>query len=230
MSLRRNPNIFYGMGKRRSTRRRGGNFSDFINKAGKFIKDNRLISTAVGLIPHPLGKVGAVGLRLAGLGKHRRRPVRRRRVGGNLRSLLTGPRLRAGLSSAHKFVKDQRLISSALKQFMPNSKLHLAAHTLGYGMRRRKPVRRRRVGGNLRSLLTGPRLKSGLSSAHRFIKDKRLISSALKHFMPDSNLHLAAQALGYGKGGMHSQRMIRGPRRMGGANFFSTEQIAVPKF
>ena len=101
-----------------------------------------------------------------------------RRRGGDIKSVL---------SNVHKFVKDKRLVSSALRHFLPTSTLHKAAQTLGYGRRRR--VRRRRGGD----------LKSVLSSAHKFIKDKRLVSSALRHFLPNSNLHKAAHAVGYGR-------------------------------
>ena len=72
----------------------------------------------------------------------------------------------------------------------------------------RRRVTRRRRGGSLRSLL---------SSAHSFIKSKRLVSGALNHF-GHPKLASAASSLGYGR------------RRVGGANFFSTSMLAVPRF
>ena len=58
----------------------GAGWSDFtrwvrgaVRDTGKFIKNNHLVSTAAGFIPHPLGKAAAVGLRLGGLGRRRRR-------------------------------------------------------------------------------------------------------------------------------------------------------------
>jgi len=223
MSLVRNPHVFYGMGRRRVHRRRyGGSIFSGIND---FLKKHQILSRA-GNILGSLGVpyAGAVGTaaRLAGYGKRRRRVggrplfgLGRRRVyrkrGGDLKSIL---------SSAHKFIKDKRLVSSALRHFAPKSNLHKAAHSLGYGRRRR--VGRPRLSYRKR----GGDLKGILSSAHKFIKDKRLVSSALRHFAPKSNLHKAAHSLGYGR------RRVGRPihRHYGGANFFSTEQIAAPRF
>jgi len=42
---------------------------------------------------------------------------------------------------------------------------------------RRRVVRRRRVGGSI---------LSALKSAHKYVKDKRIVSSALRHFAPKS--------------------------------------------
>jgi len=216
----------YGAGRRRRRRRGGNILSDIgnaLSSAHSFIRKNKIIST----VGNALGAVGvpyasAVGKVAGVLGYGRRR---RRRRGGNLRSMMMGygrrrhvrrrrgGDLRSVLSSAHKFVKDRRLISGALKHF-GHHRLSAAASALGYGRRRRR-VRRRR-GGDLRSVL---------SSAHKFIKDKRLVSSALRHFLPSSNLHKAAHALGYGR-----RRVIHRRHHRGGANFFTTEQIAVPKF
>ncbi|HVW99982.1 MAG TPA: hypothetical protein VHA52_06080 [Candidatus Babeliaceae bacterium] len=187
-----------GYGRRVRRRRRGGDFLGIGNffrrtlpaglkKAGQFIKDKRLLSTGIGLIPHPGGKVLATGLRLAGLGRRRR--VRRR--GGNLKSML---------KKAHEYVKEKRLISSALRHFLPKSNAHKIAHILGYGRRRR--VRRRR-GGDLKSML---------KKAHAYVKEKRLISSALKHFLPKSNASKIAHIMGYGR-----RRRVR--RRAGGSIF-----------
>ena len=187
----------YGRRRRHYRRRRGGNLKSVLSSAHKFIKDKRLVSSALRHFAPKSNLHKAAHV----LGYGRRRTYRRRR-GGNLKSVL---------SSAHKFIKDKRLVSSALRHFAPKSNLHKAAHVLGYG--RRRTYRRRRGGA----------LKDILSSAHKFIKDKILVSSALRHFAPKSNLHKAAHVLGYG-------RRRRTVRHRGGANFFSTEQIAAPKF
>lgn len=248
----RNPNLYYGSGLRRRRRPRhrlGGRRRvyrrrhsgmrrrrvyrrhrgrGFFSNIHDFIKKHKLVSTignALGSVGVPyagaIGKAaGVLGYgrrrryrRRSGLGRrrvHRRRyvgyrsgplsRVYRRRHGGSLKSLLM---------SGHKFVKDNRLVSKGLRHFLPNSNLHKAAHSLGYGRRRRRYRRGR--GGSLKSLL---------SSGHKFVKDNRLISKGLRHFLPNSNLHKAAHTLGYG----------RRSRHYGGANFFSTEQIAMPRF
>src|ERR1700743_3309034 len=91
------------MGGRRVGRQRvgGSKFTDFFKKtipsaaktvfqkaikpAAKFIKDQKLISKGLSLIPHPGAKAAAVAANIAGLGR-RRRPVRRgmgrRQMGG----------------------------------------------------------------------------------------------------------------------------------------------------
>jgi hypothetical protein len=179
---------------------------DVLRSAHDFVKKNKLISRAASALSAAgLPYAGTIGSAASAMGYGRRRRVRRRRHGGNLKSIL---------SSAHKFVKDNRLISKGLRTFMPNSNLHKAAHTLGYGRRRR------RRGGNLKSILSG---------AHKFIKDNRLISKGLRTFMPNSNLHKAAHTLGYGKRRRPRRHAVRMHHR-GGANFFTTEQIAAPKF
>ena len=62
----------------------------------------------------------------------KRRPLtRRRRVGGSLRSIL---------SSAHNFLKSNKLVSKGLSHFN-HPKLASAASALGYG-KRKSPVRR----------------------------------------------------------------------------------------
>ena len=127
----------------------------------------------------------------------------------------------------HTFIKEKKLVSSALSHF-GHAKLASAAGALGYGRPRKRVVHRKRGGANLRRLL---------SSAHKFIKDKKLVSSALWHF-GHSKLASAASVLGYGRrrrrvGRPVKRRVVRRRvtvvhrrRHHGGANFFSTEQIA----
>lgn len=212
MPIRRFGSVHLGLGRRRRRvhRRRGGNiFADIgnaLSSAHHFIRKNKVIST----VGNALGAVGvpyasAIGKAAGVLGYGRRRRVYRRRRGGDLKSTL---------ASAHKFIKDRRLISSALKHF-GHHRLSAASAALGYG-RRRRTVRQRR-GGALPSL----------ASVHKFVKDRRLVSHALRHFLPNSNLHKAAHTLGYGRRRTVIRRAVR---HRGGANFFSTEQIAVPKF
>ncbi len=192
MSLLRSPNIYYGMGRRRRTRRRGGSWlGDAFTKAHDFIKSNKLVSRiANGLSAVGVPYAGAVGKAagVLGYGRRRRRPGRPRRVG---RPRVMRRRRRGGA-----------LLGLGRRRRVGRPRVRRS------GMGRRRVYRRRR-GGNLRSLLSG---------AHKFIKDNRLVSKGLRTFLPSSNLHKAAHTLGYGR------------RRRGGANFFSTYQVAAPRF
>jgi len=133
---------YAGNGRRRMRapvrRRRGRGFFDSIKRVlssiGNFVKDNRLISRGLSLIPHPYARVGSTVASSLGLGRRRRRPVRRRR-GGNLKTVL---------KKAHDFVRTNRLVSRGLQHF-GYKKLSAAARALGYGkrMRRRRRYRRR---------------------------------------------------------------------------------------
>ena len=143
-----------------------------------------------------------------------RRPIRRRRA-----RRARGGGFMDALRSAHIWIKKNKIIStvgSALGRVgVPYAgAIGTAASTLGYGRRRivrkRRPLRPRAIGGSLRSML---------SAAHGFIKKNQLVSKGLSHF---GHSKLAASSLGYGR------RPVR--RHRGGANFFTTEQLAAPKF
>ena len=43
-----------------------------LKPAAQYVKDNRLLSKAVGLIPHPAGKIGSEVLRQAGFGRKKK--------------------------------------------------------------------------------------------------------------------------------------------------------------
>ena len=153
MSLARNPNVYYGG--------RGsffGSIGNALSKAHDWVKSNKIISTvgrALGAVGVPYaGAIGSTAATL-GYGRRRKRVVRRRRVGGSLRSILSG---------VHSFVKKHQLVSKGLSH-LGHHKLSSAAGSLGYGRRRvgrprrvgrhrltvrRRAVRRRRVGGSLR--------------------------------------------------------------------------------
>jgi hypothetical protein len=167
----------YGMGRRRRPRRRrhGGAFWDDVknafSQAHDFVKRNKLISRVASIIPHPAAQGISTAAGILGYGR-RRRVVRRRPrmgLGGRRHSSLAsaiglGRRRRVGrprvrrmgrggarlsLGALHKFVKEKKLISSALRHFLPNSHLHRVASLAGYGRRRRagRPrVHRRRIG------------------------------------------------------------------------------------
>ena len=226
MSSYRNPNKYYGSAmKRRPRKVEKGFFSNIgnaLSKAHDWIRSNKIISSVSLLGKAGVPYAGAIGTAAGTLGYGRRRRAGRPRVarkrGGaiNLRSLL---------SNAHKFVKDKKLISSALSHF-GHHKLSSAASSLGYGRRRMvgrpRVTRKRKVGGaNLRSLL---------SSAHKFVKDKKLILSALSNF-GHHKLSSAVSNLGYGKKRrVARKRVVRRGRGAGNQNFFSTQQLAVPKF
>ena len=127
------------------------------------------------------------------------------------------------LRSAHDWIKKNKIIStvgSALGRVgVPYAgAIGTAASTLGYGRRRivrkRRPLRPRAIGGSLRSML---------SAAHGFIKKNQLVSKGLSHF-GHSKLASAPSSLGYGR------RRRRPVCRHRGGAFFTTEQIAAPRF
>jgi len=202
----------YRARKRRVARPRyGGSFfgdvGNALSKAHDFIKSHKLVSSvANGLSAAGVPYAGTVG-KIAGILGYGA-PRRRRARGGAFD-------IKGALTKAHTFVKEKKLISNALKHFGHN-KLSAAAKSLGYGAPRRRPVRRRRGGAF--------DVRGALAKAHAYVKKERLISSAVRHFLPNSNAHKAIHALGYGAG----RRVTH--RGYGGANFFSTDQIAAPKF
>ena len=55
-------------------RGRGGGVLDWLKGAFNWVKDNKIISKGLSLIPHPLGQAGSVAAKIVGLG--RRRPRR----------------------------------------------------------------------------------------------------------------------------------------------------------
>ncbi len=129
------PRLSYGVGRRR---RRGGSFFgkiwSGIKKAANYVKDNKLISRGLDLIPGASKYSSAASA--IGLGRKRR--VRRRR-GGSIGSWLRG---------AHGYIKSNKLVSRGLSLIPGASKYASAAQTLGYGRKRRRTTRRprRRVG------------------------------------------------------------------------------------
>ena len=90
MSLFRNPDLYYGNGRRRrvgrlrTTRRhRGGGFLDALKSAHNWIKNNKIISTVSGAlsgVPGIGGIASAINKGSLALGYGRRRPLRKRRM------------------------------------------------------------------------------------------------------------------------------------------------------
>ena len=127
------------------------------------------------------------------------------------------------LSKAHDWIQSNKIISTVSgalsKVGVPYAgAINTASSALGYGRRRRvgRPrVTRRKTGGSLRSIL---------SSVHRFVKDKKLVSGALSHF-GHSKLSSAASSLGYGK---RRRRTVR--HRGGSMRVFPNAQMAMIKF
>ncbi len=201
----RNPNLYYGNGRRRRVRRVGrprrgrGFFSSIGNAlrgAHDYIKSNKLVST----VANALGSVGvpyagAIGKAAGTLGYGRRRRVRRRR-GGDLYSIL------------------KKAVNGGRRVGRPRVRR-------GGAVRRRRVVHRRRRGGlNLRGLL---------SKAHSLVKDNKLISkaaSALGH----PKIAAVAGQLGYGRRRRRVARRRVVRRRGGGTLFGSITQPAVMKF
>jgi len=167
-------------------------------------------------------------------------PIARRRIGVRRRRVRRrGAGLLDMLKSAHSFIKNNKIISTVGNALgsvgVPYaSAIGNAASALGYG-RRRHVGRPRRVGRPLGSGMRtnmrrrrvvrrrGGSLRSILSSAHGFVKKHQLISKALTH-LNHPKLASAASRLGYGR-----RRLVHS-RRRGGANYFTTSQIAVPRF
>lgn len=224
MSLSRNPNLFYGMGRKRRVRRRGAGFFDALKSAHDWIKSNKVIST----VGNALGSVGVpyaaqIGSTAAKLGYgRRRRPIRRRVV----HRRRHGAGFMDALRAAHNFVKSNKIIStvgSALaKSNVPYAgQIASTAAKLGYGRRRRRVGRRRHGAGFL----------DALKRAHSFVKSNKIISN-VGSALAKANVPYAGQIastaakLGYGR----RRRVVRRIRHHGGANFFSTEQIAAPRF
>lgn len=151
------------------------------------------------------------------MGPRRRR---RRRHGGNI------------FSSINDFLKKHRIISTVGKALGSAGLPYVgaignAAKILGYGKRKRVGVRRRRLVEGRRRVYhrrRGGDLESILSGAHNFIKSNRLVSKGLRA-LGHPKLAAASHSLGYGK-----RRVRRVRRGYGGANYFSTEMLAVPKF
>lgn len=67
-----------------------GNIWKGLKKAGEVIKDAKLISTGLSLIPHPLGKAAGAITGQLGVGKRKRK---RRQRGGAMVQTMDGPRL-----------------------------------------------------------------------------------------------------------------------------------------
>ena len=195
----RNPDLYYGNGRRRRVgrlraprRNRGGGFLDSLKSAHNWIKNNKIISTVSGAlsgVPGIGGIASAINKGSLALGYGRRRPMRRRRMVRRVTRRRMPMRRRVG---GRRRVVRRRVTRRRVTRRRVT----------------RRRVTRRRRGGSLRSLL---------SSAHSFIKSKRLVSGALNHF-GHPKLASAASSLGYGR------------RRVGGANFFSTSMLAVPRF
>lgn len=138
-------------------RRRGagffGNLWNGVKKAANWVKDKKIISRVLNVIPDGRAKAAGAAAGALGLGRRRRRaPARRPAVGlGRRRAPARRPARRQGgslrsfLSKAHNFVKSNQLVSRGLSHLKYN-KLANAAKALGYGKRKRagRPRKTRR--------------------------------------------------------------------------------------
>ena len=66
----------------------GEGFMDFLSEVGNFLKDTKLLSTGLSLIPHPAGRMAGGVAGALGLGKKRK--AKRKQNGG--RMVLSGVR------------------------------------------------------------------------------------------------------------------------------------------
>ncbi len=142
--------VGYGRRRRGYRRRRGAGLWDTLKSAHNFIRSNKIISTvgnALSGVPIIGNVAGTIGRTAATLGYGRRRRVRHRRVGGRRRvgrprtrmytlrrtkRVYAGGSLRSLATSAHRFIRDRKLISGALNHF-GHPKLAGVASTFGYG-------------------------------------------------------------------------------------------------
>jgi hypothetical protein len=115
------------------------------NAAKDYVKDNRLISKGIRMIPGKYSKPLAAVAGAAGYGRRRKRaPVmgmgRRRRVGAGLWDTL-----KSGFNAANDFVKQNRLLSRGIRMIPGQYSKPLAnlAGAAGYGRKRA------RVGGRI---------------------------------------------------------------------------------
>ncbi len=130
--------------RRRAPRRMGRGFLDTLksgfNAAKDFVKDNRLLSRGIRMIPGKYSDVAARAAELAGYGRRRRAP---RRMGRGFLDTL-----KSGFNAAKDFVKDNRLLSRGIRM-IPGKYSDVAAQAAelaGYGRRRRRAPR---VGGRV---------------------------------------------------------------------------------
>ena len=143
----------------------------------------------------------------SGQGRRTRR-TRRRRGRGFFGKVWNG------IKKAANYVKDKKLISK-IANLIPHpaaKAVGTAASAVGLGRlrtrrTRRAPVRRRRRIVRRRGGASG--LRKFLTNAHSFIKQRRLVSGALKHF-GQPGLARVAYSLGYGR---TTRRRTRRTRR-----------------
>jgi hypothetical protein len=109
--------------------------------AHDFIKNNRLISRGLALIPDARARAAGTAAGALGYGrkrKYRKRHYKKRRlVGGRKRKV----RLVGGRRKRARFVKRHRLVSRGLSHFKYHG-LSNAASSLGYGRRKRSYKKR----------------------------------------------------------------------------------------
>jgi hypothetical protein len=137
--------------------------------AHDFIKNNRLISRGLALIPD--ARARAAGTAAGALGYGRRRKYKKRHY--KKRRLVGGRKRKVRLVGGHR--RKTRVIGG-----------------------RRKRVRKVIGGRHRKRTMAGRGFLSALRSAHDFVKRHRLVSRGLNHF-GHSRLSNAASSLGYGR-------------------------------
>jgi len=137
-----------------------------------------------------------------------RRTTRRR----TLRGRGLWDKMKKWATNAHNYVKEKKLISSTLGRLGFNKAGSIAGQ-LGYGRRRRRTMRSRRVGKTLqRGRGLWDKVKNWASSAHKYVRDNKIASKLLRTFGKDNWANTVAQH-GYG-------RRRRTTRRLRGRGFF----------
>jgi hypothetical protein len=151
MTMMRKPRARVGGRRRVSGRGILDSIRSGLSSANDFLRDNRLISRGLRMIPGKYSKPLADLADTAGYG-------RKRRSG---RGILDS--IKSGLSSVNNFLRDNRLISRGLRMIPGKYSQPLAtlADTAGYG-RRRAPARHR-MGG----MMLSPPFMGGMKMRRR---------------------------------------------------------------
>lgn len=206
--------------RKTARRRRGGDFlgignffkhtipsaaKTVYNKALKptanWIRDNKVLSTAAGYIPHPAGTAVSTGLKLVGLGRRRRVGRPRKRGRGPLMNaaLFAVQKLRALARRSgfgKKRVVRKRVVRKRGGFVMPKGGYPkgLLRGMIAFGKKRRA-VRRKRGGENASR---STQARSILTKINGLLRQHKVVSRGLSHFGYKRAASVAG-LLGYGR-------------------------------
>lgn len=176
-----------GMGKRKPGRprkvgrpKKGAGLWDDIkgaaSSAHNWLKSNKVVSRVAGAIGNVWAPAKAIATAADSLGYGKKK-------GGAFD-------FKGALSGVNKFLRDKKIVSSALRS-LGHPKLAAASASLGYGKPKRKKAKKAKKKGGAFNL------KGALSGVNKFLREKKIVSSALKS-LGHPKLAAASSALGYG--------------------------------